>query len=250
LSNTSPVFFAPIDQPRIFFDLHWAPQNHDTMNKLVVLALIVVGVATACEVMYPTYTHRYRLTVEVDVDGKTHSGSSVIEVSLQRRPKLLPETGSVSRIRGDAVFVDLGNAGNLVATLAAGPNATKLDFARDLAIKAFDVPFSGGYGQFIAIGKVRGTREVPLRLLPTLVTFSDVRDPRSARVVEVDEFRRMFGPGVRFRRAFIEMTDEAVTRTIEKQLPWIADYKSRGGIAGRIMSPQQFIAAIDQFTRG
>jgi hypothetical protein len=49
------------------------------MNKLVLLALIVVGISAACEVMYPTYMHRYRLTIEVDVDGMVHRGSSVIE---------------------------------------------------------------------------------------------------------------------------------------------------------------------------
>jgi hypothetical protein len=48
----------------------------------------------------------------------------------------------------------------------------------------------------------------------------DLNDPSNARVVRPDEFEAVFGPGVRFKRVWIEMTDEPVTRGIEKKFPW------------------------------
>jgi hypothetical protein len=222
------------------------------MNKLVLLALIVVGISAACEVMYPTYMHRYRLTIEVDVDGMVHRGSSVIEVSVKPRPRLIAhDIGATYRIQGDATYVDLGNAGNLFAILAGGRTGRSMDAPIDLAVKVFDPPSSGRpFGQYIAIKDVQGKRELSVDQLPTLVTFSSPKDPNTARVVAPDSFTREFGRSVKFKRAFIEMTTDPVTRGIERLLPWINEYRSRGLGTHVTGSPQQFIAGVPYFSRG
>jgi hypothetical protein len=73
--------------------------------------------------------------------------------------------------------------------------------------------------------------------MPVLVTFSDVGDPKSGRLVMPDEFERIYGSGVRLERILVEMVPagiwpfsafdwppsfagEPVTRGIEKKLPW------------------------------
>ncbi|WP_426437213.1 hypothetical protein [Bradyrhizobium genosp. P] len=55
---------------------------------------------------YPTYTYRYRLTVNIEADGKLHSGSSVVEVIWYAH--FLPELVSFSpELRGQAALVPL-----------------------------------------------------------------------------------------------------------------------------------------------
>jgi hypothetical protein len=58
-------------------------------------------------------------------------------------------------------------------------------------------------------------------LIPAFVTFAIPNDPATARVVLPSEFPAVFGPGVRLRDAGIEMTNDPVTRGIEKKLTWL-----------------------------
>ena len=60
------------------------------------------------KLLYPTYTYRYRLSVEVETPDEIRSGSSVIEVRYEMFPELLTERDHISRVFGEAVFVDLG----------------------------------------------------------------------------------------------------------------------------------------------
>jgi len=64
--------------------------------------------------------------------------------------------------------------------------------------------------------------------LPLLVTFTDLDDPKGARVVPPNNLPRAFGPfgpGVRLMRAWIEMTSDPLTRGIERKLPRLKDFK-------------------------
>jgi hypothetical protein len=215
---------------------------------LIAVALVIVGAYAAYQIAFPIYTHRYRLTVEVEVDGKVHSGSSVLQVSARQQPNVFPEAGALTWLNGEAVFVDLGRAGNIVAILALGPKGQDVDGPEELAIKAFNVPRPNRpLGQYIDIAGMTGQRELPRSLMPTLVTFSDLSDPRSAKVVyatetyeirnakggfermgrrvAVDAFEETFGEGVRLRRAWIELTNDPVTRGIEAKLLWLTELK-------------------------
>ena len=73
--------------------------------------------------------HRYRLTIEADTPDGPRDGSSVIEVERRTRPAWIPAPGPRTeyRVRGEAVFVDLGSGRNLVAGLAHGENAEDVD---------------------------------------------------------------------------------------------------------------------------
>jgi len=72
---------------------------------LRLLALIGVGLFAVYKLSYPTHTHRYRITVNVDVDGQLHSGSS----GINRKAKILPDAPPYAfESVGEAVFVDMG----------------------------------------------------------------------------------------------------------------------------------------------
>lgn len=92
------------------------------------------------------------------------------------------------------------------------------------------------------------------KALPTLVTFTDLNDPMSVRVVDPDGFEQAFGPGVRFKRAFIEMTNDQVTRGIEKKLPWwgikFDDMRNPDGSRLSLNQRQYYSQILGSFRRG
>jgi hypothetical protein len=181
-------------------------------------------------------THRFRLVIEADAGGALRSGASVIEVrTIDSGKGWLPEAGGLhSYVSGEAVFVDLGNGKNVTAILGFGPTGNE-DRVSGLTLAAFRPSHPGL--TFKDIPRLAGTAPLTGNLIPTLVTFADLKDPKTARVVAPDEFEQVFGEGVRFKRAFVEMVPhgwwpftalgwprslagEPVTREIEKKITW------------------------------
>lgn len=212
------------------------------MKLLGILALVAVAIYATWAIAFPTHTHRYRLTIEIDTPEGVRSGSSVIEVVRKDVRWVLIAQGRYEfRVRGEAVFVDLGGNRNVVALLAHGPNAENVDQMISLPIEAY------GYDKWddrawAGQAKMQGSVELKPLLIPTLVTFTDLDDPKTARViyptqpqevrsdsaaprsksrVAVDRFAETFGPGVRFKRSWIEMTNDPVTIGVEQRLPWL-----------------------------
>lgn len=59
--------------------------------------------------------------------------------------------------------------------------------------------------------------------LPVMVTFADLDDPQSIRIVRPDELSDLF-PGVRLGRCKVEWTRDRPTRTdVRQRLPWAYD---------------------------
>lgn len=53
---------------------------------------------------------------------------------------------------------------------------------------------------------------------PTLVTFKDIRDPKTVTQVNASNLSATFGDGVTLKDITIEMTDESVTREVKNYL--------------------------------
>ena len=155
-------------------------------------------------------------------------------------------------------MVDLGRDRNVFAILARGP--TGQGGIENLASLAFDRRDAFWWRE---AANWTGRKELPFSAMPTLVTFGNLNDPKTAEVVAPEDFERRFGAGVRFRRATIEMmpvgwwpanslglSGEPITRGIEGRLPWISRMISEG-LAGRINTrPGQFTVNIPYFKRG
>lgn len=62
-------------------------------KSLVVCAPICAALYVAHLVVFPTDYLRYRLTLDVDVDGVTRSGSGVVEIAYQGRRRVFPVPG-------------------------------------------------------------------------------------------------------------------------------------------------------------
>ncbi len=195
-------------------------KRHPVLTALVVL----IGVPYLyIQWQYPTYTLRYRLTVEVETPQGLKTGSSVIKTIREEHIQFLPEVGVVTwRVTGEAVFVDLGGGKNLVVTLTSNASG------RSTSVGAAGLPFSPGpdlntrgypakWREVVRLG----IRNIPPARLPTTVTFTDISDPKSVKLVDPRDLAATFGEGYGIKRATVEVTRDGVTEGIEGKLGWL-----------------------------
>lgn len=238
-------------------------------------AVLLVWVAVA-----KTPNHAYRLTVEVETPSGVKRGSVVRHVFAP-----CPGVGSTTlfpigaspqtSVVGEAVFIDLGEGRNLVALMAAGPRADDVDQPVSLVWDAMMEARLINQGvtdhtkriRLCDVGKFSGVVPLSAKRAPTLVTFTDLADPASARVVEptVTGFAAAFGLGFRPAGVTLEMvpagvwpftliglSGTSVTRGIEGKMPIImTTLIAKSRIAGQTEHPNDpYIAKSGQFLRG
>jgi hypothetical protein len=214
------------------------------VKRFGIALLMIAAMLGGAAFYYSCPDHRYRLTIEIDTPEGVKSGSSVIAVYASDVKWGLPEAkGFRSRITGEAVFVDLGSGRNVIALLAHGKGAerNKMDFLAQAAFAR-----AGLKVEWSEAKNLKGSAVLTGELVPTMVRFSNLDDPSTAKVVyatesyevrdgqgryigkndrvAIDEFEAAFGLGYRFKRAWIEITRSKITKGIEKTVPWIGNY--------------------------
>jgi len=152
--------------------------------------------------------YKYRLTLEVEADGKVHKGSSVVRVWLSRSYASPVSTSNVlRRARGEATVIDLGKGRLLVALITGTGHHTN--------------------NPWMPKNKPPVLNLTPDQL-PRLISFKNPSDPKTAFLVDPNDLTKSFGEGVKWRRIRIELADsEPLTQKIDKQLPWLT--KIAGG---------------------
>ncbi|MBU6464525.1 MAG: hypothetical protein KGK01_17115 [Bradyrhizobium sp.] len=190
------------------------------MRIIYVLVALVVVVGLY-KLRYPTYTYRYRMTVEIDAGGEIRSHSSVIEVSLTRQPRILPEVLPFHRsAQGQAVFIELPAGKNLVALLASGAVGEHRDFPFDVIPQVFKIK------NVEDLPKLRGRRELAADQMPTLVTVANPGDAKTVQVVKLASIDSLLG--VHLRSISVEMTTDSVPAPdIERHLPFLVQARER-----------------------
>ncbi|HXH44202.1 MAG TPA: hypothetical protein VNK51_10200 [Bradyrhizobium sp.] len=194
---------------------------------LGLLALIVGG----DQIRINRPDHKYRLTVEVATPDGIKTGSGILAVVPDRNYNRSGRTTT----RGEAVFVDLGRGKNLVALLAHQQGA-KLDFddINYLALRAYGAA-RGSRVSFKDMSRQTGVVPVQGELIPALVSFGDLKDPASARLVDSRNAEAILGDGYAIRGFFAEVVPngfwpidfggplgEPVTRGLLSRIPWLA----------------------------
>jgi hypothetical protein len=96
---------------------------------------------------------------------------------------------------GEAVYVDLGDGKHVIGILGWGPKGGDQDKIFGLTRAALA---PGRYVNWKDEYKLKGKGDLPPDYVPTFVTFAEVNDPKTARIVQPDEFAQVFGPSVRF----------------------------------------------------
>jgi hypothetical protein len=210
---------------------------------LLGLAMLAGGVLVLLAVtgIHPVSgTWRYRITVVVDTPEGPVSGSAVRELSNMERLFYWPHGGNPADIRGEAVVVDLGARGLLFALIS--------DLSEDAFYQAFPVPDGHGatttegirYYKSLGIGHRAVLDPNDFPGYPRMVTFDDLSDPMSVRLVyglpdrkwthspsRTDAFETVFGAGVRLNEVVLETTNDPVTWRIHEILPWLDEYYSQ-----------------------
>jgi hypothetical protein len=178
-----------------------------------------------CSVFNTTY--RYRMTVEVETPQGVRTGSSVIQVTTSdgRNPGGLFPYGEVgTQVRGEAVATDLPGGRTLFALLQSEDRGVDAASYYALAALPPDPPITGtdAYPRMIAqLVKRRDLGTMPRKAYPVLVTFTDIRNPKTVARVDPDNLAASFGPGVTLRRITVQITDDPVTTGIENRLGWL-----------------------------
>jgi hypothetical protein len=196
--------------------------------RLAVAAVMVLALA-ACG---RSESYRYKLTLAVNTPDGVKRGSSVVEVLFW--DVSIPDRGTMHRLRGQALYLDLGpGARPLIALLTSHlhPKYGKaIRWSRDggpslrLMSRLYGIPPSGDVPQ---IARLRGVRQITPDDLPDLVTFADIKDPKTVIEVNPDYLQTTLGPGVSWNEITLESTDEPITTDIKTKLPWIPAYHHR-----------------------
>lgn len=230
--------------------------NFKWVGPVVLLAALFVG----DQIRINRPGHKYRLTIEVETPEGRKSASSVLAV----HPDRGYSRGGHTRTVGDAVFVDLGGARNLVALLAHLDNGKlDLDDINYLALRAYTAA-GGKRVSFNEMNRQTGTVAVKSHLVPVLVSFADPANPGTARVVSPDDVAAVLGNGYRLGEITAEVVPngfwpldfggalgEPVTRGIAARLPWLhgTDNPAATALRAAGLPGVEAIDAREAFTR-
>jgi hypothetical protein len=211
--------------------------NFRWLGPLALLAALFAG----DQVRINRPAHKYRLTVEVETPAGIKSASGIMSVHPDRGYSRSGHTAT----HGDAIFVDLGGGRNLVALMAHLDKTVDLDGVNYVALRAYKAAGRDNVS-FNEMNRMTGTVPVTGTLIPVLVTFTDVSDPRTARAVPPDDLETTFGKGFRLHGVSAEVVPngfwpldfggalgEPVSRGIETKLPWLSGAGTSAAIALR-----------------
>ncbi len=201
------------------------------------VVLLLVLAAGWWKQEFPSASWRYKITVEVETPEGIKTGSAVREVRAFSDIKIGDSGGGGAGVKGEAVIVDLGKHGVLFATIGE-------DFGYSVMFKAF--PYSDGGltkegMEYYSNLKNAQKSLLEINELPRFVTFKNLNDPLSARLVDIRDLQKDFGAGVQIKDITIETTDEPITwGIVDQYLPWLA--KIKANIDGTSITTSAFLA--------
>jgi hypothetical protein len=195
------------------------PLARSPISKWLGTVAIIAAILFAALYLWPSHSSRFRVTLEVDTPDGLKSGSSVWETEVVESGCWGPVEACKLRptAKGDAIFVNLGRGRNLVGLLGWGETGSDESGIFDLTRAALAPDSNFGWKDE---PKLRGRGDLPLKNIPTLITFDDLTNPGTAKLVDPANLARTFGPGYLLRRVTLETTSDSIYHTIETKLPW------------------------------
>jgi hypothetical protein len=183
---------------------------------------------------------RSRLTIVVETPEGERSGSSVTQETISFPGGLTRAQGwgLTQQLVGEAVAVDLGQHGILFSTFERQSILSRMGgdaynagltpfppekFRGEHAAKA---SINEQYAAYLDnLNRSRPKSELQLKDVPALVRFGSLNDPTSVTLVNPLDLATSFGPGVTFKGATVEITEDPITHGIEARLPWLRSSK-------------------------
>ncbi len=200
---------------------------------IVVLILAVLGLGLAT-LTVPEALVRYRTTVTLVVDGKTVTGSGIIQVSYFKNIRLGGASASIrEETKGAAIPIFITERDVILILMAGGINPRSNP---ELIVPvAFGVS-SGGIDleNLHRLETLSGTREIPTPLLRPAARFSNISDPTTAKFIPLYDPEVAALRGVEVQRATIEIvapgiwpfnlfgaTGDPISTSVIDQILWI-----------------------------
>jgi hypothetical protein len=235
------------------------------MSRRALLSTMSATALSGCGVLGEHVgTYRFRLSLTVMTPEGERTASSVLQVAYSLGQTLGMGFAAHYVLNGEAVFLDLGQSRNVVMLLAHGPMGEGVDAIAWLPTSALlGLPAGWSAAEGLARGgkTLEGKAELKPPLIPTIVTFTDLKDPATARVITPEDYGYLFGPGYAFKRATLEMvpvgiwplnligiTGTPVTRGIEGKVPFLTTQREPLRRVTRDMPPR-FQTEYHQFIR-
>ena len=199
------------------------------MKWLGILVAIILGLYGLYLYNFPSASHRYRLTVEIEADGEVHSGTGVVQVLWFEQT--MSHVRINSHVEGRAALVDLGKHGIVIAALKN--NVRSVEFkpppldAERLALAAFfgkpwpTLRISGQRKAYAVIGGETGQRSLPEVFYPPFIWLPNPSDRGAAEPMMAHEFSSKIDPSVKIRSVTVEMTSDPLDNTLFEKLPWL-----------------------------
>jgi len=199
----------------------------------IVIGVLFAATLSACTV--PVYVYRYKLSMQLDVNGELKQDATVVEVSQAYQTIL--NFGYPYKLHedGEALVFETSNGAALTVPLSDPdpvPKGTRhaWGFAPDRVLfKAYGISGGGfeesGYNSGLAqLVSKRGPREISVDDLPQLLAFADLSKSDSAKYVEPRNLSPQLGVNVLIKKITIEVTDDPITKGIENKIPWLKSY--------------------------
>nr|WP_321513742.1 hypothetical protein [uncultured Pseudodesulfovibrio sp.] len=210
----------------MFFSLFFFGSN--TLRPVAVfvwtgpVALLLIG--TVASVLGVTFaaTDTYYIGVDVNTPSGLKSYKSMIQLD-DTSFNIWPLNPYVRqpKVKGEAVFCDLGERKNLVLLLSFQGDHYGLDTLKSLPWSAAGhmVNYQEKSQPFIS-----GRYPLTGDLTPILVTFPDTANRDSMKAVSPDSIITTYGEGYSIHRIWVEMTVAPYeSGQIEHHLPWLKD---------------------------
>ena len=189
------------------------------MKKLLLFIPLILFTLSGCE----SYSWRQKLTITVETPAGEVSASSVSQVSWSKHWIQTDGMGWDYDVTGEAVVVEVTPGRYLFALLKGAGTTEYMGSVAAASIAGRESRVIDGD----LFDEVRDQRDraagvitVPDYQFPMLVTFDDIADPASVKLVDATDLATSFGPGVRLKSVTLVVIDEQVTKgVLEGVLP-------------------------------
>ncbi|MBO6724643.1 MAG: hypothetical protein JJ911_03135 [Rhizobiaceae bacterium] len=194
-----------------------------TLTVLVVLGTVAFGLD---RYYWPTVSWTQQITVEIDVNGVTYSGTGTTKVRIKWQPQLLPDMGTLtSEVYGEAAVVALPNGQYVFALLsyfddnnysAAVAGAAFRDLGGERDAESWQ-------RATLQLPDVHKTRELPVELYPPLVTFGDITQSDTVVELQPQNLSGELGERVRIKRVLLTINPDSESSKLRQILPWLSE---------------------------
>ena len=158
-------------------------------------------------------SYKYKITVNVEANGKTYSGSTVQKLTTINGPSSSLGTGSSATRKGEAVVVNVdGKYLFLLWNYSIDDDSNYQNDGKPWQVSDVWERWNSGYKYPFA-------------------TFTDINDPLTVKKVTPENIEQYFGEGAKITSIEVQRTFKPVTYgQVEKVIPWIRDGMRKNGV--------------------